>query len=230
MGDEMINMKNITHVRNESNRLFNELSKMLTVIRNVVWMFQLKEMFESEINKEKTKHFYKTMTMEGHASKHYMLFSYFVVSLATCLDDGGIKRSELSKYYDCDSSVIEEIKQYRNYVCHFNPINSMKMNNQVGHRQLLKSKSLLDIVEKVFKVSDAIYRVASDRQKLLHENTEKLLDLYQNELQETTADMDPDLLYILMNAKNDEILTGRWVTKYIESGSIQKKSSKPLVD
>jgi arginine/lysine/ornithine decarboxylase len=221
-----IDKKYITHVKNESNRLLNELSKMLTVIRNVVWMFQLKEMFESELKIEKNKHFYKTMTMEGHASKHYMVFSYFVVSLATCLDDGGITRTELCKYYDGDSSVIEEIKQYRNYVCHFNPINSMKMNNQVGHRQLLESKSLFDIVAKVFKVSDAIYKVAMDRQRLLHENTEKLLELYQNELQQTSAEyMDPDLLYILMNAKNDEILSGKWITRHIVSGSIKNKSS-----
>lgn len=202
---------------------------MLTVVRNVVWMFQLKEMFESEIEKEKTKHFYKTMSMEGHASKHYMLFSYFIVSLATCLDDGGVKRSELQKYYNGDLSVIEEIKQYRNYVCHFNPINSMKMNNRIRHRQLLDNKSLFAVVEKVFKVSDAIYRVASERQKSLHENTHKLLHLYQNELQGISAkDMDPDLMYILMNAESDEILSGKWVTKYIESGSIMIKT-KTLV-
>lgn len=198
---------------------------MLTVIRNVVWMFQLKEMFEFEIKNEKTKHFYKTMTMEGHTSKHYMLFSYFVVSLATCLDDGGIKRSELQNYYNDDLSVIEEIKQYRNYICHFNPINSSKMNNRVRHRQLIDNKRLLEVVEKVFKVSDAIYRVASERQKSLHENTDKLLYLYQNGLQEISAKyMDPDLMYILMNSENDEILSGRWVTKYIESGSIKKKT------
>ncbi|MBU1094450.1 MAG: hypothetical protein KKH01_08315 [Firmicutes bacterium] len=216
--------KYITHVTNESNRLFKELAKMLTVVRNVVWMFQLKELFESEIKDQKANHFYKTMTMEGHTSKSYMYFSYFIVSLATCLDNGGIKISELQKHYNGDLEVIEEIKQYRNYICHFNPINSTKMNNRVRHRQLLADKTLFEVIEKVFKVSDAIYRVASERQKSLHENTAKLINLYQDELLEIRIeDKEPDLMYLLLNAENDEILSGKWMTKYIKSGSIMKK-------
>lgn len=215
--------KKETHVREQMNSIYKNLGKQYSTIRNIVWMIRLREYMFEEIESKRNKYYYKKMFMEGHCSKEYMMFSFYVVSIAVCIDPGGVTYEELSRYYKGESGVLEEIRRFRNYVCHFNRIDSNATNAAVGHRELLDVENMEVLFRKIDLVADALLRVSQDRQDKIREKIEQQMETNSEVLNKLLVGSDKDdLFYISANAENDYILTGQWLGDLSKFKKLQK--------
>ncbi len=189
---------NNKQILDEVREKLNVLNKEFFLLKNLNWMKNMHHMFLDEYKSSKGKIYFGRMNLDGHFSKSFMLFSYLVVAIATCLDEGGVTNQEIREN-DISDDFIKKVKWFRNYTCHFNSLISKNKN----HQKLLKTKNMLELVEEVSVLSKKLNVITMNRYSQLGKELEIIIMKYGDELRSITASdgISEDLLYVIMNLR-----------------------------